>query len=558
MTNRELEQRLKRAVDSTAPDHLEALLSRCEPKKGNVISMEHMMAKKRSGWARGLVAAVLALLLVGTGSGLTIGFMNYRQSYALASVVSLDINPSIELKVNRNEKVLACTGMNEDGTKVLSTMNGGKDLEGASLDLAVNALVGALLREGYMDVYSAMLISVEDNDQERAAQLRQRLVASVDGELQSAGAQVNVRSQSMSMNRQLSAQAQANNISSGKAYLVNQVRDLNSTLDFNELAQLSVEELDELIDAGAPGMPVGMAAAREAAKTYAGIQNNSTVTASVDAELDKNPARYDVSLFINDAEVVYRVDAYTGEVTSGMQNVSSFLQGENGQTKEPAGGDTPATDPETTTTQQPSSNQASGNTNAGQSGTTTTTRPNTTTNTNTNTSTNTNTNTNTNANTNTNTAATNDIGEAAAKAKAYAHAGVSASQVSNVYVKRDYDHGYIKYEIDFWVGSTKYDYDVAASNGSIVGWDVEYHNNTQQQPVQRPTQSNDIGQVAAQNAALSHAGLSASQVYGLKVEMDYEHGRIEYEVEFYYNGWEYDYTIDGTSGRILEYDRDWD
>ena len=324
MTNRELEQRLKRAVDSTAPDHLEALLSRCEPKKGNVISMEHMMAKKRSGWARGLVAAVLALLLVGTGSGLTIGFMNYRQSYALASVVSLDINPSIELKVNRNEKVLACTGMNEDGTKVLSTMNGGKDLEGASLDLAVNALVGALLREGYMDVYSAMLISVEDNDQERAAQLRQRLVASVDGELQSAGAQVNVRSQSMSMNRQLSAQAQANNISSGKAYLVNQVRDLNSTLDFNELAQLSVEELDELIDAGAPGMPVGMAAAREAAKTYAGIQNNSTVTASVDAELDKNPARYDVSLFINDAEVVYRVDAYTG---AGCRMCQVFSRG---------------------------------------------------------------------------------------------------------------------------------------------------------------------------------------------------------------------------------------
>lgn len=36
------------------------------------------------------------------------GGLFYQQANAVASVVSLDVNPSIELKVNRNEKVLAC------------------------------------------------------------------------------------------------------------------------------------------------------------------------------------------------------------------------------------------------------------------------------------------------------------------------------------------------------------------------------------------------------------------------------------------------------------------
>lgn len=49
-----------------------------------------------------LIAACLAVMLLGGG-------LFYQQVNAVASVVSLDVNPSIELKVNRSEKVLVCT-----------------------------------------------------------------------------------------------------------------------------------------------------------------------------------------------------------------------------------------------------------------------------------------------------------------------------------------------------------------------------------------------------------------------------------------------------------------
>ena len=48
------------------------------------------------------------------------GGLFYQRANAVASVVSLDVNPSIELKVNRSEKVLVCTPLNEDAKAILA------------------------------------------------------------------------------------------------------------------------------------------------------------------------------------------------------------------------------------------------------------------------------------------------------------------------------------------------------------------------------------------------------------------------------------------------------
>ncbi len=46
---------------------------------------------------------------------------------------SIDVNPSIELRVNQNEKVLACVPMNDDAHAILADMGDGEDLKGAKL-----------------------------------------------------------------------------------------------------------------------------------------------------------------------------------------------------------------------------------------------------------------------------------------------------------------------------------------------------------------------------------------------------------------------------------------
>ena len=63
---------------------------------------------------------------------------------------------------------------------------------------------------------------------------------------------------------------------------------------------------------------------------------------------------------------------------------------------------------------------------------------------------------------------------------------------------------------------------------------------------------------AAKNAALKHAGLSESNVTGLKVELGREDGASIYEVEFKSAGYEYDYEIDAVKGTVLQSDKELD
>ena len=58
--------------------------------------------------------------------------------------------------------------------------------------------------------------------------------------------------------------------------------------------------------------------------------------------------------------------------------------------------------------------------------------------------------------------------------------------------------------------------------------------------------------------ALKAAGLAENQVTRLKAEFDYDDGRPEYDVEFKYDGWEYEYEIHAESGNILRSDKDRD
>ena len=313
MTNEKMEQRLAAAVEKTAPNDANGVLSRCEERKGTVIPMTTKKTTKRR-WTS-LIAACLAVMLLGGG-------LFYQRANAVASVVSLDVNPSIELKVNRSEKVLVCTPLNEDAKAILADMGNGADLKGAKLDVAVNAIVGSLVRNGYLDsISSAIMISVEDKDTARAEKLQRELTSTVDGVLQTSESRASVLTQTLTQDAGLTQQARENSISTGKAALVNRVLTINPSLKFDVLAKLSVEELKDLAEAGAPAMPIGKDAAAYAAEQYAGTTALDSVTAEVDSELDESPAHYEVELHTAWGEFEYLVDAYTGKVLSGQKDL---------------------------------------------------------------------------------------------------------------------------------------------------------------------------------------------------------------------------------------------
>ena len=309
MTNEKMEQRLASALEKTAPDDVSGVLSRCEVRKGTVSSMKanHTIKKK---WAT-LVAACLAVILLGGGGVL------YQQANAAASVVSLDVNPSIELRVSRSEKVLACAPLNEDAKAILADMGGGADLKGAKLDVAVNAIVGSLVRNGYLSsISSAIMISVEDKNTARAEKLQRELTDAVDGVLQTSDAKASVLTQTLTQDAAREQQARENSISTGKAALVNRILAINPALQFDALAKLSVEELKDLAEAGAPAMPIGKDKALSiAAAAFSRDLADEIRYSEVDAELDESPAQYEVEITGQKGEEIeYKIDAYTGTI----------------------------------------------------------------------------------------------------------------------------------------------------------------------------------------------------------------------------------------------------
>ena len=185
-----------------------------------------------------------------------------------------------------------------------------------------------------------------------------------------------------------------------------------------------------------------------------------------------------------------------------------------------------------------------------------------------------------------------DIGESAAKEIAFKDAGVSAEQVQYLWSKMDYDDGKAVYDVEFVVNNIEYDYEIDAVSGGILSVDQEADHyrmanqttgtsNSAQTGVQSSAQNststaktanqtagntqaasgaaqqaNYIGEQAAQEAALAHAGVSAQNVSFVRTKLDFDNGRWEYEVEFYDQGTEYDYSIDAVTGEVLAYDYD--
>ena len=63
---------------------------------------------------------------------------------------------------------------------------------------------------------------------------------------------------------------------------------------------------------------------------------------------------------------------------------------------------------------------------------------------------------------------------------------------------------------------------------------------------------------AAEEIAISHAQVNPTEVTRLRTEFDYDNGVPEYDVEFYHDGWEYDYEIHAQTGEILFWDKEID
>ena len=149
-------------------------------------------------------------------------------------------------------------------------------------------------------------------------------------------------------------------------------------------------------------------------------------------------------------------------------------------------------------------------------------------------------------------ASTTDIGEAKARSVALSHAGISESDTSYIYAKKDWDDGRWVYDVEFWADGKEYDYEILASDGTILSYDydAEYQWNGS-----TGTSGDTISTEKVKSIVTDRAGVSGT-FRELKLERD--DGRTVYEGEMRSGRTDYEFTIDAYTGAVLEWDTDWD
>ncbi len=141
----------------------------------------------------------------------------------------------------------------------------------------------------------------------------------------------------------------------------------------------------------------------------------------------------------------------------------------------------------------------------------------------------------------------------AAKQKALDDAGVKAEDA--VFLKAYYDSDDIvpHYDVKFEANGYEYEYEVKASDGSVLEKDVD----KERKPVNSTPASNEyISADKAKSIAYDHASVKAADVNFSKAELDRDDMVVHYDIEFVSGKYEYEYEINAETGKVIAFDKE--
>lgn len=245
----QIKKSLNRAVDQLPQPSLQKIMDT------PVVKMEQMDTATRqeplkNGWFHKLcspaqvrhVAAVCGCLLFFFAAG--IGGV-YTYEYILVdSIVDMDVNPSFELKINKKDRVLSFTPLNEDAVQAAE----GHTYKDWNVEDAVKDLYRIMEEKEYLtDDRRTVLITVENKNPNRVSQLQSQLSDCIRKTAEESKKTVRIVTQEKKKDQALNQTAQNYHISSGKLQFIRMMTAAYPDLDEKTLSKMSMEELYRII-----------------------------------------------------------------------------------------------------------------------------------------------------------------------------------------------------------------------------------------------------------------------------------------------------------------------
>lgn len=238
LNKKQIEACLTSATQDLVPDVLDRIDLSTPQETAELHTGSIFMLRRRV--IASLIAACFCMIALAGG---TYTYQNGR----VDSVIGIDVNPSVELSVNKRNKVLSAQALNEDARNIMEQM----DLKGVDLNVAVNAVIGAMVTNGYLtDADNAILVTVANDSVKKAKNLRSTVVGDIKTALKEQQLEAVVYDQQAIEEDQVKSFALDYGISYGKAYFLKELMDQNSSLtldDMKDLASLNMEQIAKVI-----------------------------------------------------------------------------------------------------------------------------------------------------------------------------------------------------------------------------------------------------------------------------------------------------------------------
>ncbi len=171
--------------------------------------------------------------------GLTLGACNLlNEETQTQTLMTFEVNPSIEIILDEDDKVSSIAFLNEDAEIAFSDL----DLEGLNIDEAIDLINDALIDTGYLDIDSEdNLITITLSDEKKENEMIDKVKNSL--ERRGIGAAIF----GGGMQDEYRDLAEAYDISPGLARMISRVVEIDESLSFEEALELEPQERMEIL-----------------------------------------------------------------------------------------------------------------------------------------------------------------------------------------------------------------------------------------------------------------------------------------------------------------------
>lgn len=173
-----------------------------------------------------IMCGLLLIIILG-------GIIYYININKVVTTITIDINPSMQLYLNDNEKVIKVVSINDESKKKLDI-----DIKGKKIGESISIITNSLIDNGYLNNQdNTILVSIDGKE------LKSKIDTIINEELQNKQIECDVIIQDI--NHNMKTEAKKYGISEGKANYIENFIENNPEYNFKDLSSYTINEINE-------------------------------------------------------------------------------------------------------------------------------------------------------------------------------------------------------------------------------------------------------------------------------------------------------------------------